>query len=372
MEILDMKLNRREEAVYNLRSLYRRYGFSQFKMSKFEEYDLYVRNKDFLISDGIITFTDTDGKLLALKPDVTLSIIKNFRPSAGLVSKLYYDENVYRVDAGTQSFKEILQLGIECMGDLSEYDLYEVILLAAKSLKELSREAVLDLSHFGLLTDLIDSFSVSKETKRKLIEAIGEKNVYELEQLCLSANLSEAQKDALTALLTRYGKPESVIPALKEKLQSFIDVSCLDFLEQMCNQLCSEGFEDMIRIDFSVVNHTDYYNGIVFKGFIKSVPNAVLSGGQYDRLMEKMVGGARAIGFAVYLDRLEGTISDSSGYDFDALLICGDRADFKQVDSAVKDLMNRFGSVMVQKAKPEKMRFREEFLLTDCGVKRVD
>ena len=66
-----------EQAIFELRALYQRYGYTPFKMSKFEEYDLYVQNKDFLVGDGVITFNDTDGKLLALKPDVTLSIIKN-------------------------------------------------------------------------------------------------------------------------------------------------------------------------------------------------------------------------------------------------------------------------------------------------------
>ena len=76
--MIDEKLLKNEEkAIFNLRSLYRRYGYSPFKMSKFEEYDLYVRNKDFLVSDRVITFNDTNGKLMALKPYVTLSIIKN-------------------------------------------------------------------------------------------------------------------------------------------------------------------------------------------------------------------------------------------------------------------------------------------------------
>ena len=83
-----------ERAIFGLRSLYSRYGYSQYKMNKFEEYDLYVRNKDFLVSDNIITFTDTSGKLMALKPDVTLSIIKNGKDVPGVLEKVYYDENV--------------------------------------------------------------------------------------------------------------------------------------------------------------------------------------------------------------------------------------------------------------------------------------
>ena len=70
------------------------YGYRQFKMSKFEEYDLYSKNKDFLVSDGVITFNDTNGRLLALKPDVTLSIIKNSKESNSECQKFYYNENV--------------------------------------------------------------------------------------------------------------------------------------------------------------------------------------------------------------------------------------------------------------------------------------
>ena len=58
-------LKNEERAVFALRALYRRYGYVGYKMSQFEEYDLYVRNKDFLISDRIITFSGEGGKLIA-------------------------------------------------------------------------------------------------------------------------------------------------------------------------------------------------------------------------------------------------------------------------------------------------------------------
>ena len=95
MYIDEKLLKNDEEAVYKLRKLYRSFGYTRYKMSKFEEYDLYVKNKDFLISDGVITFTDTSGRLLALKPDVTLSIINNCKDDVGEVYKVYYNENFY-------------------------------------------------------------------------------------------------------------------------------------------------------------------------------------------------------------------------------------------------------------------------------------
>ena len=81
-----------EKAIFTLRSLYQKYGYRQYKMSKFEEYDLYARNKDFLVSDSVITFTEPGGRLMALKPDVTLSIIKNSQD--GVLNKVYYNERL--------------------------------------------------------------------------------------------------------------------------------------------------------------------------------------------------------------------------------------------------------------------------------------
>ena len=85
-----------ERMVQALRALYSSYGYAKYKMNRFEEYDLYARNKDFLVSGNIITFTDTDGSLMALKPDVTLSIVKGFREESQCVSRVAYDEKVYR------------------------------------------------------------------------------------------------------------------------------------------------------------------------------------------------------------------------------------------------------------------------------------
>ena len=146
-------LKKEENVSLALRSLYRSYGYLPYKMSKFEPYDLYVANKDFLVGDGVITFTDTDGRLLALKPDVTLSIIKNSKD--GELQKVYYNENVYRISGETKQFKEIAQVGLECLGEVGNYEVYETLLLAAASLQEISSAFVLDISHLGILSAVL-------------------------------------------------------------------------------------------------------------------------------------------------------------------------------------------------------------------------
>ena len=95
-------MTKAEATVAALRDLYAGYGYAHYRMRKFEEYELYVRNKSFLLSDHMITFTDRSGRLLALKPDVTLSIVKSARGDEG-VEKVYYHESVYREEKGSDT-----------------------------------------------------------------------------------------------------------------------------------------------------------------------------------------------------------------------------------------------------------------------------
>ena len=75
-------LRREERITLELRGLYEQYGYRKYRMGKFEEYELYLENKSFLRDQNIITFHDLDGRVMALKPDVTLSIAKNTHATA--------------------------------------------------------------------------------------------------------------------------------------------------------------------------------------------------------------------------------------------------------------------------------------------------
>ena len=157
-ELVSSSLMKYQEAIsHTLRALYAKNGYIPFKMSRFEEYDLYAENKDFLMGESVITFNDTDGRLLALKPDVTLSIIRNTSFEPGCKQRLCYNENVYRISPSTHRYKEIMQSGVECIGDLDILDIYEVLLLSAESLSAVSDDFVIDISHMGLVSAVIDS-----------------------------------------------------------------------------------------------------------------------------------------------------------------------------------------------------------------------
>ncbi|MBE6823942.1 MAG: hypothetical protein E7513_01210 [Ruminococcaceae bacterium] len=371
MNINKTTLSFNEKVIFSLRSLYNERGYSQYKMSKFEEYDLYAKNKDFLISDSVITFTDTNGKLLALKPDVTLSIIKNSVDEPNTIQKVYYNENVYRISKGTHTFKEIMQVGLECLGDIDNYNICEVITLACKSLKQICENYVLDISHLGIITNVFDSFNIPSESKKEILKLISEKNTHELTSLCSSLGLNSTQTEVINAFVTTYGKPSVVLPKLKSIFNGIVDIAPIEQLSCVINAI-DKDIADMINIDFSVVSDTHYYNGIVFKGFIEGVPSSVLSGGQYDKLMQKMKRKSCAIGFAVYLDLLEILDNNAREYDVDVVLLYDDKADLRKLNKQVNALSNIGQNVYACKVAPSKLKYKTLINFNDCEVDTLE
>ena len=346
--------SRDERASNELRALYRSYGYVPYKMSKFEEYDLYVRNKDFLVSDNVITFTDTNGRLMALKPDVTLSIIKNGRDVPGQVEKVYYNENVYRISKGTHAYKEIMQTGLECIGEIDDYRISEVVALAVESLKRISDECVLDLSHLGIVSALLERANLSAEGIKELFTFLGEKNLHGAMEICKNEGIEESYAEQIRALITTYGAPDRVLPVLKT-LSPAVQPAVRQ-LETVVEALCENGLADKIRIDFSVIHHMSYYNGIVFRGFVAGIPTGILSGGEYDKLLKKMGRKSKAIGFAVYLDLLE-ELSEDSEYDVDTVLLY-DETDAPSAVAKALRLLTKEGTVTALRSIPPKMKYR--------------
>lgn len=362
MQDLYKVLNNDERAVYSLRALYKTYGYTQYKMSKFEEYDLYVKNKEFLVSDSVITFTDTDGKLMALKPDVTLSIIKNSKDFKDGVKKVFYNENVYRVSKGTRSFKEIMQVGLECQGDIDDYTVTEVLYLASQSLDKISDSWVLDVSHLGVVFAVTDWLNLENSEKRKLISCLSEKNIDGIIDICQSQGVEQSKIDVITKLASLYGSPEIVIKELKAIALPKPALSALEQLELTVTELLRLDEKIKLNVDFSVVNDNGYYNGIVFKGFISGIPTSVLSGGQYDLLMQKMGTDKKAIGFAVYLDALKKLKDENSDYDVDTVIKYSVDTPLSKINDIIKE--QNAESVLAVKVLPEKLTYRKLIDLT--------
>ncbi len=361
-----------EMAVMSLSKLYRQYGFKQFKMSKFEEYDLYAKNKDFLLSSNVITFTDTNGKLMALKPDVTLSIVKSSNDTFTEPEKVYYSENVYRVDKGTHQFKEIMQVGLECVGDIDVYSVSEVIMLAKQSLDAISERNILDISHMGFITGLLENLNLSDEQKKKIIVCISEKNTLSIESYCKEFFIDEKTSNALVVLTGIYGSFSKCVEEIKKiSINEKTDAAVAE-LQNIYSFLKQYGCANGVNLDFSIVNDLNYYNGVIFQGFIDGVPSSVLTGGRYDNLMHKLGKKSGAIGFAVYLDLLSRLMNGDITFDVDVLLIYDDSTDITALADAVKNIAESGKSVKAQKVNSGSIKYRQLMKVSNGEVEVVE
>ena len=363
MTIHDDLLRSGEKALFELRALYRTYGYTQYKMSKFEEYDLYVRNQERLVHDGIIAFTDTNGRLMALKPDVTLSIIKNSKDQPGVIQKVCYNENVYRVSKNTHAFKEIMQTGLECMGDIDLYSIAEVLQLAAESLNRIRPAFQLDISHMGLLTGLIAPLGLDENDQAALLRCVSAKNMHELRARCAECDVPADRTAALVKLAAAYGPMADVLRTVEPLCIEPAMRSAWAQLSELAEALRETPFADRIQFDFSVVNPTDYYDGIVFQGFVDGIPDRVLSGGQYDRLMHRMGRKSGAIGFAVYMDLLERLGDEKPPYDVDTLLLYDAQEPVPELMRTVQMLTSNGRTVLAEKAMPAGVHARQTLRL---------
>ena len=354
---------------FALRALYEKYGYGLYRMGKFEPYDMYRENKNFLRGENIITFTNPNGILMALKPDVTLSIVKHTKPETK-TQKLFYHENVFRREKNNREYGEIWQMGLEFIGGGNGYAEAEVVYLALESLKLIGGESILNISHMGYMAALLDHMGIVQENRDTVLNALRQKNQSEAAAAARNAGAGE-NEIAVLCQLANFSMPlEKGLAKLRELCLTKEMEEAVSGMEELADGLKYLGGTENIRVDFSVVNDMDYYNGLVFQGYVNGIPRAVMAGGRYDNMMRRLNKPQPAVGFAVYLGELERALREPKAYDVDAILIYGD-ASASAAARAVSALMGEGISVRAEKEMPADVRARRIYRLLPDGRMEV-
>lgn len=360
-------LRRDEEYVLGLRRLYDAYGYKKFKMSKFEKYDLYLENKSFLRNGNIVTVTDPKGRLLALKPDITLSIVKNIR-AIDLPQKLYYCENVYIADTEAGEIKETTQVGLEYFGDVDIRSLAEILILAAHSLEEAGEDYRIAISHMGFVSDILDAAKVDEVAREQLSKFIAEKNLHGLMELCSRYSIDSVITAKLCGLIDVSGKLSSVVKTAESLVLGESSKSSYAELVALSKIIDTFGISDKFILDFSVMNDMNYYNGLVFQGFINGVPKTVLSGGQYDNLLKRFGLNTSAVGFAVSTDLLDNFNYRPDEYDCDVMILYSDECDPAIVLKVESDFVSAGKKCLALSSMPDReVKYKSKVIISSDG-----
>ncbi|MBP1948513.1 ATP phosphoribosyltransferase regulatory subunit [Virgibacillus litoralis] len=298
----------RDNLISILKNRFSTYGYKQVRTTTFEFYDLYSTMAGTINKDEMLKVIDSSGKVLVLRPDVTIPITRmiasNKQPlSQG--SRFFYVLDVFRQSAEQADNKETTQAGIESFGESTPENDAEVIALAIHTLKDLGFESFkLEVGHAGYFKELVNQLALSQSELDQLKGLIQSKNLTEigpfLERLSIDKKLCEAVQE----IPLLYGDPEDVIKragkiALNEKMQQKIKN-----LSDIYDVLKAYGVDDSVIFDLGLINNMNYYSGVIFQGFVASFGKPVLMGGRYDQLAEHFDTSIPAIGFACEVDNL--------------------------------------------------------------------
>ena len=328
--------------VSNLINIYERFGFKKIKLSKFEDYNLYNNNKDFLQTEHILTFMNLNGNLKSLRPDVTLSIVKKIlKDNEKETQKIYYIEDIYKIVSN--EYEEIPQVGVEIIGKLNNYSNLEIISMAIESLKSINKNYILEISNIDFIYAIFDEINLEENLKIEILNNIYLKNKHDLEKL-LNKNVDCKYKKYILSFIELSGNYKDILKKLKsliinKKMQkSYEELKSLSFVFELYNNF------DKILLDFSIESQLGYYNGIIFKGYIKESNDIILSGGRYDKLLNKFNSNKNAIGFAIYMDKL---YEKNKTSDFIDILILYKSGDENILLNEVRKFMNKNKKVRV-------------------------
>lgn len=270
-----------------------------------EFYDVFNLNSRYFPQENLYKLTDSKGRLLVIRPDSTMPIarvVATRLKDATLPLRLYYNQAVYRTEPALKGRSdEIVQTGIELIGSQLKIADLEMISTAVSSLKSFGMKFSLELGHIGIFKALVSKLEISDIKKEEIRQLIETKNFPALNDLLDSIG-NNSVTDALKKLPGLFGgaeifdKAEHLMP--DENIKNILDE--LKQIYKDAAELCGDDGE--ITVDLGVVNKTDYYTGIIIKGYLSGHGREVLSGGRYDKLISEFGYDIPAVGFAINVD----------------------------------------------------------------------
>ena len=255
-------------------------------------------------------FTDTDGHLLTLRPDVTSSVA---RAAATLMSnherplRLSYAANIFRQRSysRTEWRRESLQLGCELIGLPGPKGDMEVLAIAVEVLERLGLQGNfrITLNNVEIFNGLVEQLGLDAIAADQLRRLISTRDKAGLE-LFLSQHAPSFAEHSLFSRHTQFSDKRKTLAEAQRVMTNRRSLLALDSLEWLRNMIESLGLSESFEIDFGDLSRLDYYTGLTFKIYVAGMGVLVGSGGRYDELTANFGLPEPSVGFVLDLDSL--------------------------------------------------------------------
>jgi ATP phosphoribosyltransferase regulatory subunit len=303
-------------------------GYDEIETPTYEHIDVFQSGVGSYIQESMIKFVDTNGRILVLRPDLTVPIARVAATKLqNMPQRLFYIQNSFAAaEPAIGKAGEFTQAGIELIGDESDTADAEVISLAVKALKTAGLKSfTVDIGQVSFFKSLISESGLKDNEVDLLRHAVDSKDKMAIEALSKQLNLSEKLTQQITMLPDLFGGSEVFEKALALSSKPAC-VAAVENLRNVYILLSEYGLSEYITIDLGMLHDIAYYSGIIFRGLATGIGFPVVSGGRYDELLGKFGKAASATGFALGIKRImiamerQGLLSGY--YETDAVVSC--------------------------------------------------
>ena len=328
-----------------IRNEFLKSGYAEIETPAFEHYEVFMHDAVPYVQENMIKFFDLQGRILALRPDMTGPIARLAATkllSQCNVLRLCYIQNAYGFfNHGIAGKAEFTQAGVELIGKSGADADAEVIALAIQALLKAGVDDFkIDIGQVAYFKGLVSSASLSEEQTEKIRMLIDTKNSVELEYELSRLNLPDDLKQALLGLTSLFGGAE-VFDKAKSLAKNEACMQAVDNMKEVYQILCDFGYGKYISIDFGILNNFNYYSGILFRGISGTIGTPILSGGRYDDLLCEFGVNTPATGFAMGIKEVLLVLEQTGKLQKDdepvTVIRCG-KADRKEAYAYVQNL----------------------------------
>ena len=309
-------------------------GFDPVLPSSLEYYDTYSEIKNRIPQERMFKFTDSDGRLLVLRPDTTLAISRIAATKLGCARArlCYFADKWDMQNAGGLFSREIYQAGVECLGEEGVFSDAQAVAFAIECLRAVGvKNFILDIGHVGYFKGILKECGLNDTDAETVRRCINSKDAVHAEKLLRKRGVSGETLNRVLALPALFGGAE-----IFERAYALTDNcearAAVDYLRKFNALLSDMGYAEELRFDLGTVKRLSYYSGIVFSALVKEVGAPVLSGGRYDNLAADFGKHIPAVGFAIGLKRIMIALERQGGFSAVSkvdVIICDEGAEGK-------------------------------------------
>ena len=286
-----------------LRATFEQAGYGEV-WTPMVEYEEVLRAGDERAADAAYRMFDDQGRVLALRSDMTIPIARVVATRLGETDgplRLCYSAHSYRVvGQRTGQQREFLQSGIELIGVPGEDGEVEVVTLALSALEAagLARHRV-GVGDGSLYRRLLSALEVPGDRHRELLECLTRRDMVGLELRADALGLARDARDLLVGLPELRGGPEVL-----ERGGDGPAGDVLERLRTLYAALEARGVADRVILDLGLVRDLGYYTGAIFEIYDPAVGFALGGGGRYDDLIGRFGAARPACGIALDVQRV--------------------------------------------------------------------